>query len=158
VDAIIELGGGGIVLIRRKNPPPGWALPGGFIDYGESAEEAVVREALEETGLEIALVELFHVYSDPRRDPRRHTLAIVFIASAGGTPRAADDASAVGVFREGELPAPLAFDHARILADYFRYRRTGIRPGYGTGGSAPAATGRRGGKGSAKKTEALAKT
>ena len=131
VDAIIEMEEGGIVLIRRKNPPPGWALPGGFIDYGESAEAAVVREALEETSLEIALVELFHVYSDPQRDPRQHTLAVVFIARAKGTPRAADDAAAVGIFHEENLPTPLAFDHRRILSDYFTYKRTGVRPRYG---------------------------
>jgi len=131
VDAIIEMEEGGIVLIRRKNPPPGWALPGGFIDYGESAEAAVVREALEETSLEIALVELFHVYSDPQRDPRQHTLAVVFIARAKGTPRAADDAAAVGIFHEENLPTPLAFDHGRILSDYFTYKRTGVRPRYG---------------------------
>ena len=122
--------GGGIVLIRRRNPPPGWALPGGFIDYGESAEQAVVREAREETGLDIKLLELFHVYSDPRRDPRQHTLAVVFIARAAGTPRAGDDASAVAVVREGEMPSPLAFDHARILSEYFTYRSTGRRPRY----------------------------
>lgn len=119
------------MLIRRKNPPPGWALPGGFIDYGESAEAAVVREAREETSLEVALVELFHVYSDPRRDPRQHTLAVVFIAKARGTPRAADDAAAIGIFHEEDLPTPLAFDHDRILSDYFTYKHTGVRPRYG---------------------------
>ena len=131
VDAIIEMAGGGIVLIRRKNPPPGWALPGGFIDYGESAEAAVLREALEETSLEITLVELFHVYSDPQRDPRQHTLSVVFIARAKGRPQAADDAAAVSIFHEENLPTPLAFDHGRILSDYFSYKCTGVRPGYG---------------------------
>jgi len=130
VDTIIEMEGGGIVLIRRKNPPPGWALPGGFIEYGESAESAAVREAREETSLEVQLVELFHVYSEPMRDPRHHTIATVFIGQASGTPRGADDAAEAAVFVEHTLPAPLAFDHARILADYFAYKRTGQRPRY----------------------------
>ncbi len=130
VDIIIELDSGGIVLIRRKYPPPGWALPGGFIDYGESAEAAAVREAREETSLSVQLVELLHVYSDPQRDPRRHTLAVVFIARAHGTPQAADDAAEVAVVDERTLPTPLAFDHAQILRDYFTYKRTGQRPRY----------------------------
>ena len=130
VDTIIESESGGIVLIRRKNPPPGWALPGGFIDYGESAEAAAIREALEETLLEVRLVELLHVYSDPTRDPRQHTIAIVFIARADGIPHGADDAAEAAVFYEHTLPAPLAFDHAKILADYFAYKRTGQRPRY----------------------------
>ena len=130
VDIIIELDGEGIVLIRRKNPPPGWALPGGFIDYGESAEEAAVREALEETSLDVRLVELLHVYSDPNRDPRTHTMATVFIARASGSPRGADDAAEARVFHEHDLPTPLAFDHAKIVADYFAYKRTGQRPRY----------------------------
>ena len=118
------------MLIRRKNPPPGWALPGGFIDYGESAEEAAVREALEETSLKVQLVELLHVYSDPHRDPRKHTIATVFIARATGAPQGADDAAEAAVFHEQNLPAPLAFDHAKILRDYFTYKRTGQRPRY----------------------------
>jgi 8-oxo-dGTP diphosphatase len=130
VDAIIELESGGIVLIRRKNPPPGWALPGGFVDYGESVEDAAVREALEETSLKVQLVELFHVYSDPTRDPRQHTIATVFIATAQGVPHGADDAAEAAVFDEHTLPTPLAFDHAKILADYFAYRRTGQKPRY----------------------------
>lgn len=128
VDIIIELGAGRIVLIERRNPPPGWAIPGGFIDYGESAPAAARREAAEETGLAVELRELFHVYSEPGRDTRGHTLSVVYIASAQGTPRAADDAAAAGVFNEGRLPAPLAFDHERILADFFTYRRSGHRP------------------------------
>src|SRR5262245_46052170 len=92
VDTIIELDDGGIVLIRRKSPPPGWPLSCGFIEYGESAEEAAKREALEETSLKVQLVEQFQVYSDPQRDPRKHTLAVVFIAKASGTPLGADDA------------------------------------------------------------------
>jgi 8-oxo-dGTP diphosphatase len=130
VDIIIELDTGGIVLIRRKNPPPGWALPGGFIDYGESAEDAAVREALEETSLHVQLVELLHVYSDPNRDPRQHTMTTVFIAKAQGVPHGADDAAEAAVFTEQHLPTPLAFDHAKILHDYFTYKRTGQRPRY----------------------------
>ncbi|GAB4346069.1 MAG: NUDIX hydrolase [Desulfobulbaceae bacterium] len=120
VDVIIEIDGG-IVLIERKNPPPGWALPGGFVDYGESCEEAAVREAREETGLDVTLVEQFHAYSDPDRDPRLHTVSIVFIGTAEGTPRGGDDAARAEVFTRDNLP-PLAFDHARILEDYFRSR------------------------------------
>jgi 8-oxo-dGTP diphosphatase len=130
VDIIIELDSGGIVLIRRKNPPPGWALPGGFIDYGESAEDAAVREALEETSLKVQLIELLHVYSDPKRDPRKHTMATVFIARAQGAPLGADDAAEAQVFFESQLPPALAFDHAKILHDYFHYKRTGQRPRY----------------------------
>jgi 8-oxo-dGTP diphosphatase len=128
VDIIIELAEGGIVLIRRRNPPHGWAIPGGFIDYGESASDAARREAAEETGLCVTLRELLNVYSDPNRDPRGHTLSVVYIAQAEGAPKAADDAAAAGVFNETDLPAPLAFDHAKILSDYFTYRRTGCRP------------------------------
>jgi 8-oxo-dGTP diphosphatase len=127
VDVIIELTRG-IVLIQRRFPPFGWALPGGFVEYGETVEAAAVREALEETGLTVRLRELFAVYSDPRRDPRRHTLSIVFIGTAVGSPVAGDDAAAAAVFNEGALPAPLAFDHGEILRDYFVYRRTGQRP------------------------------
>ncbi|MDH7499095.1 MAG: NUDIX hydrolase [candidate division NC10 bacterium] len=121
VDVIIELKDQGIVLIRRKNPPHGWALPGGFVDYGETLEEAAVREAREETSLEVKLIRQFHAYSDPARDPRGHTISVVFIASASGEPRAADDAREVGVFRADSLPEPLAFDHRQILADYFSH-------------------------------------
>ena len=127
VDIVIELDSG-IVLIERRNPPYGWALPGGFVDEGEPLWSAARREAREETSLEVELYEQFHTYSDPRRDPRKHTVSTVFLARARGTPRAADDAKALGVFREGELP-PLVFDHPAIVADYFRYRREGVRPG-----------------------------
>jgi len=130
VDIIIELDSGGIVLIKRKNPPLGWAIPGGFIDYGESAEDAALREAQEETTLKVQLVELLHVYSDPKRDPRHHTISTVFIAKASGTPHGADDAAQALIFTEGDLPSPLAFDHAQILQDYFTYKRTGKRPRY----------------------------
>lgn len=120
VDAIIQIDDG-IVLIERKNPPPGWALPGGFVDYGESLEAATVREAKEETSLDIELVEQFHAYSAPDRDPRQHTVSVVFIARAKGRPRAADDAQQAMIVTASSLPSPLAFDHGRILSDYFRY-------------------------------------
>jgi len=126
VDVIIEVEGG-IVLIRRRHPPAGWAIPGGFIDTGERAEDAARREMREETSLDVELIELLGVYSDPRRDPRGHTISSVYIGRARGTPRAADDAAEAGVFTESTLPQPLAFDHGAILADYFRFRRTGAR-------------------------------
>ena len=127
VDIIIELEDSGIVLIQRNNPPKGWALPGGFVDYGESLEVAAVREAREETSLNIKLTEQFHTYSDPFRDPRYHTITTVYIASATGIPKADDDAREVGIFQETDLPEPLAFDHGKILRDYFRYKRSGMR-------------------------------
>lgn len=124
VDIIIEIrredGRTGIVLIERKYPPFGWALPGGFVEYGESLEEAAVREAKEETSLDVRLVEQFHTYSEPGRDPRFHTISTVFVATAQGEPRARDDARNVGIFTEEDRPRPLAFDHERILADYRR--------------------------------------
>ncbi|BBO66500.1 NUDIX hydrolase [Desulfosarcina alkanivorans] len=122
VDIIIEVEGG-IVLIQRKNPPFGWAIPGGFLDWGETVEACAVREAREETGLAVRLEDLLYVYSNPDRDPRHHTITTVFVASADGRPVAADDAKDAGVFTVGRLPAPLAFDHGQILKDYFRYRR-----------------------------------
>ena len=118
VDIIIEVAGG-IVLIRRKNPPYGWAIPGGFVDYGESLETAAVREAKEETSLHVRLVSQMGAYSDPGRDPRFHTISVVFIAKAEGVPAAADDALDIGVFARETVPEDLAFDHARILQDYF---------------------------------------
>ena len=122
VDIIIEVDGDGIVLIQRKNPPPGWALPGGFVDYGESLEEAAVREAREETGLDIELTGQFRAYSDPARDPRQHTITNVFLARASGRPMGGDDAARAEVFQPNRLPSPLAFDHQRILDDYFSYQ------------------------------------
>jgi ADP-ribose pyrophosphatase YjhB (NUDIX family) len=122
VDVIIELKGRGLVLVQRKYPPPGWALPGGFVDYGESLEAAAVREAREETSLQIRLLGQFHSYSDPNRDARHHTITTVFIAEADGEPQAADDAKAVAVFSRDTLPRDLAFDHAKILEDYFEKR------------------------------------
>ena len=118
VDIIIELPDG-IVLIQRKNPPEGWAIPGGFVDYGESLERAAVREAKEETSLDIEIVRQFHTYSDPSRDARFHTISTVFIAKAQGTPKAGDDASGAGVFTRDNLPSPICFDHKTILEDYF---------------------------------------
>jgi ADP-ribose pyrophosphatase YjhB (NUDIX family) len=122
VDIIIEVMDGrkrrGIVLIERKNPPPGWALPGGFVDYGETLEEAAVREAREETSLDVELLGQFHAYSDPGRDPRLHTISTVFIARAKGAPTAADDARAAVVVNPRDRSLPLAFDHRKILDDY----------------------------------------
>jgi len=127
VDIIIEYEKG-IVLILRRNEPRQWAIPGGFCDYGESLEEAAIREAREETGVEAELIEQFHTYSDPRRDPRQHNITTVYIARAiGGTLRAQDDAQDIGVFTEDDLPPQLAFDHDQILKDYFRYKKTGVR-------------------------------
>ena len=120
VDVIIELEGRGIVLVERKNPPFGWALPGGFVNYGESLEQAALREAKEETGLEVKLISQFHTYSDPRRDPRLHTITTVYIGQAKGEPKAADDAKGVAVFPKDGLPAKMAFDHREILEDYLR--------------------------------------
>jgi ADP-ribose pyrophosphatase YjhB (NUDIX family) len=118
VDAIIEVAGG-IVLVERSNPPFGFALPGGFVDYGESLEEAVRREASEETGLELADLAQFHTYSDPSRDPRFHTVSTVFTARAAGSPRAGDDAAAVRVVKPEEVPGlAFAFDHGKMLADW----------------------------------------
>ena len=128
VDIIIEIGHRGIVLIERKNPPRGWALPGGFVDYGESLEHAAVREAKEETSLDVKLVEQFYSYSDPRRDPRHHTISTVFIATAQGSPEADDDAKEARLFSENDLPASIVFDHPQILRDYFSYKKTGRRP------------------------------
>jgi 8-oxo-dGTP diphosphatase len=128
VDIIIEIAGRGIVLIERKNPPHGWAIPGGFVDYGESLDRAAVREAKEETSLDVKLIEQFHTYSDPRRDPRHHTISTVYIATAEGTPRADDDAKTAEIFREDDLPPAIVFDHPQILRDYFHYKKTGQRP------------------------------
>jgi 8-oxo-dGTP diphosphatase len=121
VDIIIEIGNQ-IVLIERKNPPYGWALPGGFVDYGESYETAALREAQEETGLKVIELRQFRTYSDPDRDPRGHTASTVFIGKANGSPSAGDDASRAELFSQAKLPT-LAFDHAKILADYFKIEK-----------------------------------
>lgn len=122
VDIIIELPEG-IVLIERENPPHGWALPGGFVDYGESLENAAIREAKEETSLDITDLKLLGCYSDPARDNRFHTISTVFTAKATGIPMAADDAKSLKVFKPDELPSPLCFDHNLIIADYIKSLR-----------------------------------
>lgn len=127
-DALIELvdqPGRPIVLIERKNPPYGWAIPGGFVDVGETVETAAVREALEEVSLQVRLRCLLGIYSSPQRDPRGHTVTAIYLAEARGIPVAADDARSVGIFTLDGLPSPLAFDHAAVLEDYRRYRETG---------------------------------
>lgn len=127
VDIIIEIKREdkkeGIVLIKRKNPPHGWALPGGFVDYGESLEQAAVREAKEETSLDIQIKTQLHTYSDPKRDPRQHTISTVYVATARGKPKAQDDAQEIGIFTKEEINFPLAFDHQKILTDYFKQKK-----------------------------------
>lgn len=127
VDIIIRYGDG-IVMIERKNCPHGWALPGGFVDYGESLEAAAVREAKEETSLDVALEEQFHAYSRPDRDPRFQTVTVVFTGKGRGTLKGKDDARKAALYTEQHLPSVIAFDHREILADYFRYLKTGERP------------------------------
>ena len=129
VDIVIELQRSGtpIVLIERRHPPPGWALPGGFVDRGETVGQAARREAREETGLEVDLVTLLGVYSDPARDSRGHTVSVVFVACSAGEPVADDDAAAVLIADPQAMP-PLAFDHAKIVADYLEFRRSGNTP------------------------------
>ena len=117
-----------IVLIERKHEPHGWAIPGGFVDYGESVETAAIREAKEEVSLEIELVQQFAVYSDPARDARKHTISIVFLATAIGDPQAADDAKSLKLFHPWEIPAEMCFDHDQILKDYRTYRHYGHLP------------------------------
>jgi 8-oxo-dGTP diphosphatase len=119
VDCIIEIGGK-IVLIERKSPPLGWALPGGFVDEGETVEQAVRREMKEETNLSLEGLRQFHVYSDPDRDPRGHTVSVVFTARGEGELKAQDDAKGIGLFTEETLPGEVAFDHRTILKDYFK--------------------------------------
>ncbi|MEW6068400.1 MAG: NUDIX hydrolase [Nitrospirota bacterium] len=121
VDIIIK-NNNGIILIKRKNPPEGWALPGGFVDYGETLEQAAIREAKEETGVDVELIRQFHAYSDPKRDMRHHTITIVFIAKAKGIPVAGDDAKEIGIFNKDNMPERIAFDHRDIINDYFTGR------------------------------------
>ena len=128
VDILIEFQGG-IVLIERERPPHGFAIPGGFVDEGESVEQAAIREAKEETSLDVELTDLLYVYSDPRRDPRQHTLSTVFLAKGHGELEAGDDAKKVMILKPGmEVPA-LVFDHGAIYQDYLRFKQTGQRPG-----------------------------
>ncbi|MBN1592369.1 MAG: NUDIX hydrolase [Candidatus Coatesbacteria bacterium] len=119
VDIIIEVEGKGIVLIERKNPPYGWAIPGGYVDYGESMEQCAIREAKEETSLDVELLRQYHTYSAPERDNRHHSITTVFIASASGVPKGRDDAIRADLFTEDNLPEEIAFDHRQILRDYF---------------------------------------
>lgn len=128
VDIIIEIKNRGIVLIERANPPHGWALPGGFVDYGETLEMAAIREAREETCLEVKLFRQFHTYSDPSRDSRRHTITTVFLATAEGDPVAASDAKSCKVVPPDQLPGPLVFDHERIIKDYRLFKVDGKDP------------------------------
>lgn len=130
VDVLIELAGhpGELVFVERANEPHGFALPGGYVDEGEWLADAAVREAKEETGLDVELLELFHAYSDPSRDARSHTISTVFIGRAAGTPRGGDDAARCLVAAPHALPGALVFDHARIVADYVEYKRSGTRP------------------------------
>lgn len=127
VDVILH-SEGRIVLIKRRNPPYGWALPGGFVDEGETVEDAARREILEETHLKARLETLFYVYSDPRRDLRQHTLSIVFIGEASGAPLAGDDAAEAAYFPLDDLPTPIVFDHAQIIRDFHAFLKTGRRP------------------------------
>jgi 8-oxo-dGTP diphosphatase len=125
VDIIIEIENG-IVLIERKNEPLGWALPGGFVDYGETLEDAAVREAREETSLEVGNLRLVGCYSAPDRDPRHHNISTVYAATGSGTPHAADDAGNLAVFPLNSLPETLCFDHRKIVSDYKRLKNAGL--------------------------------
>jgi 8-oxo-dGTP diphosphatase len=129
VDIIIEYEDQGLVFIERQKPPHGWALPGGFVEYGESLEAAAVREAGEETGLIVRLLGQFHSYSDPGRDPRQHIITTVFVARGTGHPQAASDARSLAIFPPEELPSPLAFDHEEILQDYRKVRESWLSRG-----------------------------
>jgi len=115
-----------IVLIERLNPPYGWAIPGGFVDKGETAEQAAIREAKEETGLEVQLDCLLGCYSDPDRDPRFHTVSLVYVASAEGLPIAGDDAKNTQLFDASDIDVALVFDHQQIIEDYLSYKKTGV--------------------------------
>ncbi|MBI4879922.1 MAG: NUDIX hydrolase [Planctomycetes bacterium] len=120
VDLIIQVADG-VVLVERKYEPLGWALPGGFVEWGETLEQAAVREAKEETSLDVTLGRQFHAYSDPERDPRGHTVSVVFLATADGEPKGGDDAKTARAFPLDQLPE-LAFDHEAILQDYVQRR------------------------------------
>jgi 8-oxo-dGTP diphosphatase len=120
VDAVVRDDSGAVLLIKRRNPPLGWALPGGFVDVGETLESAVARELTEETGLSVRSLRQFHTYSDPARDPRHHTVSTVFLVEASGIPTANDDALDAAFFSPHALPQPVVFDHARIIAEVVR--------------------------------------
>jgi len=122
VDLLIDMGAGLIVMVDRKNEPHGWSLPGGFVDPGESAEYAALREAKEETGLDIELVRQFHLYSDPKRDPRGNMVSLVFLARAKGPLKPGSDAKDVATYHQANLPQEICFDHRAILKDYFMER------------------------------------
>jgi len=127
VDLIVEYRNG-IVLIERKFIPYGWALPGGFVDEGETLERAAIREAKEETNLDVSLIDLLYIYSNPLRDKRKHTISAVFIAKAEGELSAADDAKNAKIINLNDLPDNLCFDHLEILKDYIQYKNTGMKP------------------------------
>ena len=128
--ALVEDDEGRLLLVRRAHEPfkGRWDIPGGFLEEGEHPLDGLRRELREETGLDVELVDVLGVYSDPARDPRGHTVSTVFVGRATGAPRGGDDAAEAGVFTDATLPASIVFDHPMILADYFRYRRTGARP------------------------------
>lgn len=128
VDAIIENSAGEIVLVERRFMPPGWALPGGFVDPGESLAHAVRRESLEETGLTVEVRSLFHVYSRPWRDPRGDTVSVVYHCLSDGIPSGGDDAARAGFFSLERLPEMIAFDHRAILRDFAIWKTTGEKP------------------------------
>ena len=128
VDAIIELTDDNIVLVKRKYPPLGWAIPGGFVDPGESLAEAVRREAREETSLIIEVVSLFHVYSKPWRDPRGDTVSVVYYCRASGCPVGGDDAAEAVAFAPEKLPDVIAFDHRKIIEQFLHWKNKGALP------------------------------